>query len=277
MALFSFIHNNIYNILFMKIDQVLTALGLVDREPDVYLALLKTPGAQPASVIANRANLNRTTVYKILVKLVKKGLVTKTQRHGITCFFAEDPENRLKLLIEERQNQLADMNQAMLEALPLLTMGEEEHDSLPKIRYYEGIEGIKQIYEAVLREGKDQYRYGDIAKIYEALGIYTDEYIKKRNELGITTHAIMPFYETDRAQIKKHSREHRDVLYIPKKLFPIEGEVRIFGNKVGIISLRKDSPIGVIIESETISKMFLSIFMLTWKNYSSKAMRFDKD
>ncbi|MBI5422426.1 helix-turn-helix domain-containing protein [Candidatus Peregrinibacteria bacterium] len=261
----------------MKIDQVLQTLGLQDREPDVYLTLLKTPGAQPASVIATRADLNRTTVYKILVKLVKRGLVTKTQRHGITCFFAEDPENRLKLLIEERQKQLTEMNQAMLEALPLLTMSEEETDSLPKIRYYEGIEGIKQIYEAVLKEEKDVYRYGDITKIYEALGIYTDEYIKKRNELGITTHAIMPYYETERAQIKKNTKENRDVLYIPKKLFPIEGEVRIFGNKVGIISLRKDSPIGVMIESDTISKMFLSIFMLTWKNYGAQATRMNDD
>jgi len=181
----------------MKIDQVLTSLGLQDKEPEIYLILLRTPGAQPASIIATRANLNRTTVYKTLVKLVKKGLATKTQRHGITCFFAEDPENRLKLLIDEREKQLGEMNQAMIEALPLLTMNEDESDSLPKIRYYEGIEGIKQIYEAVLKEGVDQYRYGDITKIYEALGIYTDEYIKKRNELGFTTHAIMPFYEKD--------------------------------------------------------------------------------
>ncbi len=257
----------------MKIDQVLISLGLMDKEPDIYLTLLKTPGAQPASIIATRANLNRTTVYKTLVKLVKKGLVTKTQRHGITCFFAEDPENRLKVLIEEKQKQLGEMNQAMMETLPLLTMLEDDSDSLPKIRYYEGIEGIKQIYEAVLREGKDQYRYGDITKIYEALGIYTDEYIKKRNEIGITTHAIMPFYEKDEKELRKNVREHREVLYIPNKYFPIEGEVRIFGNKVAIISLRKESPIGVIIESETIAKMFLSIYMLTWEDNVKKAIR----
>lgn len=258
----------------MKIDQVLRSLGLMDKEPEIYLTLLKTPGAQPASIIATRANLNRTTVYKTLVKLVRKGLVTKTQRHGITCFFAEDPENRLKVLIEEKQKQLGEMNQAMMETLPLLTMLEDDSDSLPKIRYYEGIEGIKQIYEAVLKEGVDQYRYGDITKIYEALGIYTDEYIKKRNEIGITTHAIMPFYESERKQLKKHAREHREVLYIPHKLFPIDGEVRIFGNKVAIMSLRKESPIGVIIESDTIAKMFLSIYMLTWKNHVKKAIRF---
>jgi len=267
-------HNIIINKLFMKINQVLANLGLQDKEPEVYLTLLKTPGAQPASIIAMRANLNRTTVYKTLVKLVNKGLATKTQRHGSTCFFAEDPENRLKILIDERQRQLGEMSQTMMETLPLLTLNEEDADSMPKIRYYEGIEGIKQIYEVVLKTGKDVYRYGDITKIYEALGIYTDEYIKKRNEAGFITHAIMPFYEGEDTQKKKNAKEYREVLYIPKNLFPIDGEVRIFGNKVAIISLRKESPIGVIIESETIARMFLSIFMLTWKNYGNKAIRF---
>jgi len=75
----------------MKIDQVLLALGLIDREPDVYLALLRTPGAQPASVIATRANLNRTTVYKILIKLVKKGLVTKPSAMALPAFSPRIP------------------------------------------------------------------------------------------------------------------------------------------------------------------------------------------
>jgi HTH-type transcriptional regulator, sugar sensing transcriptional regulator len=257
----------------MKIEQVLKNLGLQDKEPDIYLALIKTPGAQPASVIAARANLNRTTVYKTLVRLVSKGLVTKTQRHGSTCFFAEDPENRLKILIDERQRQLGEINQSVMEALPLLTMNEDSLDNLPKIRYYEGIEGIKQIYEAVLKTGEDVYRYGDIAKIYEALGIYTDEYIKKRTEVGITTYAIMPYHEDELKKSKKNVEEHREVLYIPYKIFPIDGEVRIFGDKVAIISLRKESPIGVIVESQTIAKMFYYIFMLTWKHYGGKSIK----
>ncbi|MFH1012763.1 MAG: helix-turn-helix domain-containing protein [Candidatus Peregrinibacteria bacterium] len=258
----------------MDIAQVLTRLGLEDKEPVVYLSLLRVPGAQPASVIANRTAMNRSTVYKTLVKLVKKGLVTKTQRRGITCFFAEDPEDKLKHLIETQQRDLESMNKSIFDALPLLTVNIEGSQAmLPKIRYSEGIEGVKQVYEAVLKEGKDCYRYGDIAKIYEALGVYTDEYIQKRNELGIVTHAIEPADHPKPADLKKHQRECREVLFIPKKLFPIEGEVRVFGNKVAIISLHKESPIGVIIESKTIAKMFLSIFMLTWENYGAKGTK----
>lgn len=253
----------------MEIYQVLSNLGLQDKEPDVYLTLLKMPGVQPASIIAGRAELNRSTTYKALMKLVKKGLVTKTQRQGVTCFFAEDPEGRLKHLIESKERTFNEMNQIILEQLPLLMVNQES--DLPKIRYYENIEGIKSIYEAILKEEKDVYRYGDIEKIYEALGDYTDEFIKKRNELGITTHAIMPYDKKISAEINKHKKEDREVMYIPHKLFPIDGEIRIFGNKVAIISLREKSFIGVIIESETIAKMFYSIFMLTWKGYGNQA------
>jgi len=74
-----------------------------------------------------------------------------------------------------------------------------------------------------LKEEKDVYRYGDITKIYEALGIYTDEYIKKRNALGITTHAIMPFYETERAQIKKKRQGTPRCALHSKKTLPYRG------------------------------------------------------
>ena len=151
----------------MEIIQALKEFGLSKSEAEIYLNLVKTPGAQPASIIARKTNMNRTTVYKTLVHLTKLRLATKTMKHGITCFIAEDPEDRLKSLVEERQNKLSEVNKAVLNALPRLTVEDEMMESnLPKIRYYEGLEGIKQIYEEVLKEGEDYYRYGDIAKIY---------------------------------------------------------------------------------------------------------------
>lgn len=248
-------------------------MGLSKIEVDVYLILLKTAGAQPASVLANRVNINRTTAYKALLNLSKQGLATKTMKHGIICFFAEAPEDSLKNLIHDREVRLKDINAAILEALPSLIVGEEGSPHLPKIRYYEGLEGIKQIYEAVLKEGVDYYRYGDITKIYGTLGEFTDEFIRKRNKLGITAHAIMPYHKRSEELYKKDKDEQRKSLYIPEELFPIEGEVRIFGNKVAILSLKKDSPIGVIIESEIVARMFKSIFMLTWKDYTKEIFK----
>jgi len=258
----------------MKLKQALIEIGISPIEVDTYLTLLKTAGAQPASVLANRMDINRTTAYKALVNLSKQGLATKTMKHGIICFFAEDPEDSLKALVEERQDILKNVNSTILEALPSLIVGEEGNPHLPKIRYYEGIDGLKQIYEAVLKEGVDYYRYGDLTKIYGTLGDFTDEFIKKRKKLGITANAIMPYHKKNEEIYKRQNKDDkRKVLYIPHDLFPIEGEVRIFGNKVAILSLKKDSPIGVIVESEIVARMFKSIFMLTWKDYTKKTFK----
>ena len=259
----------------MKILQALQEIGLNKKESEVYLTLLKTPGVQPASIIAKKINVNRTTVYKILLQLSKKGFVTKTNKHGILCFYIEEPEDSLKLLVEEKQSILKEVNKVVLEFIPKLMMsGELNESSMPKIRYYEGVEGVKQIYEAVLKEGKDYYRYGDITKIYNTLGDFIDDYITKRNKLGIVSHAIMPYYKrSEKERAKKDKNELRKALYIPHELFPIDGEVRIFGNKVAIFSLRKEAPIGVILESEIMANMFKSIFMLTWKDYTKKAFK----
>jgi sugar-specific transcriptional regulator TrmB len=264
-------HNNN---LIMKLIDAIKEFGLTENEAEVYLTLIRTAGSQPASVIAQKMGMNRTTAYKILIHLSKLGLATKTMRHGILCFFVEDPEEKLKSLVEEKQSKLEEVNDIIMKSLPSLTIdGDFNEATMPKIRYYEGVDGIKQIYEAVLKEGKDYYRYGDITKIYGTLGEFTDEYIKKRNKIGITAHAIMPYYERSEEQAKKDKKELRKSLYIPHELFPIDGEVRIFGNKVAIFSLRKESPIGVIIESEIVANMFKSIFMLTWKDYTKKAFK----
>jgi len=257
--------------------QALVDIGISEKEAELYIALLKTPGAQAASTLSRKMNMNRTTVYKMLLNLAKLGLVTKAIQGGVTCFYSDNPEDRLKMLIDNRQNLLQKVNQRILDSLPFLTIDPfSQEKNLPKVRYYEGIEGIKQIYEEILKVGEDYYRYGDITKIYGALGDFTDDFIRRRNKLKITANAIMPFYKRDEKEIEeKDKMELRKVLYIPNELFPIEGEVRIFGNKVAIMSLRKESLIGVVIESEAVANMFKSIFMLTWKDYAKQAFKLD--
>ncbi len=217
--------------------------------------------------------MNRTTTYKILINLSKIGLISKTQKHGIIRFFADDPENKLKKLIEKEERVISEVNSTILDSLPLLTSQKDNYNSnIPKIRFYEGVDGVKQIYEEVLKEGKDYYRYGDLEKIYNILGDYADEFIKKRKKLNIKSYAIMPI-RNDKKRAnndEKNIDELREPLYIPYEIFPIEGEIRIFGNKVSIVSLQKKPLIGVIIESEVIYNMFYSIFMLTWNNFREK-------
>lgn len=257
----------------MKLETALKKLGLSEVDVEIYLATLKVAGSQPASIIANRLNMNRTTAYKGLLNLANKGLITKTMRHGIICFFAEEPEEKLKKLLDTKKQTLEEANQVILEALPTLTLQEQPSMAIPKIRYYEGVEGLKQIYEAVLKEGVDYDRYGDISKIYDVLGDFADEYLLKGKKLQVTSHAIMPYHKVNEKLHRKNKEGLIEALYIPLDLFSIDGEILIFGNKVAILSLKNESLLGVIIESDIVAKMFKSIFMLTWKGYNKRAFR----
>ena len=69
----------------------LNNIGFNEKESKIYLALLET-SAQPASVVARQAGINRTTTYLTLEDLLKKGLVNRFERKGIQYFEAVDPK-----------------------------------------------------------------------------------------------------------------------------------------------------------------------------------------
>ena len=268
----------------MQIEQIFMELGLQDKEPDVYLALLKTPGAQPASIIANRANLNRTTVYKSLIKLAKKGLVTKTQRQGITCFFAEDPDKSLENLMKKKRTHLDIVNQNLMGILPEIQNIQQQELKKPKMRYYEGYEGIKHIYEDTLVVGETIYAFADFyddttSTTDETTDAFTDshnllkklinwldkEYLPRRIDKKIFAYVLTPKNPNTikyRAKDKKTLKETR---FIPKNNFPIETEINIYGKNVAFYSNKADDLFSVIIENPTIANSLKSIFNLCWQ------------
>lgn len=250
----------------MKIEQILQELGLQDKEPDVYLALLKTPGAQPASIIATRANLNRTTVYKSLVKLVKKGLVTKTQRQGITCFFAEEPDKRLETLLLSQRKHLDLINENLLTLLPDIKNMQQQELHKPKMRYYEGLEGVKRLYEDTLIEGQTIYAFEDVHDFPPELKTWLFEnYMPRRAEKGIFAQVLTPKNPTNIRYRDEDKKAFKETRFIPKSTFPIEIEINIYGHKTAFFSYKPEEMFSVILESQSIAKSMKSIFNLCWK------------
>jgi sugar-specific transcriptional regulator TrmB len=70
--------------------ETLIKLGLSEKEAAVYLATLEL-GEDTALNIAEKSQVNRTTTYVILEKLMKLGLASTVERGKKTVFVAEDP------------------------------------------------------------------------------------------------------------------------------------------------------------------------------------------
>ncbi len=253
----------------MTIKQVLKELGLTDKEPDVYLALLKTPGIQPASIIAQKSGLNRITVYKTLMKLATLGLVTKTMRFGVQCFFAEEPEKTLERLLLKRQQEIDSLSQLMTTVMPEIKSLQKQELLIPKVRFYEGIEGVKRAYEDTLAEGKTIYAVEDVGEIpKELLGYLESNYVPRRKELGIFAHVITPKTPENEAFRKRDKTSLRETRFTKLTKKGVEIELNLYGNKVAFFSFRSEEAFAVILESSGISNTMRAIFDLCWSTAS---------
>ncbi|MBA3047172.1 hypothetical protein KKC83_05925 [Patescibacteria group bacterium] len=238
----------------MQLNEILSQFGLINKENDVYLACLEL-GQAGVSEIAIKADIKRTTAYDVLSGLMNKKLVGQTQKGKKRLFYAEEPE-KLSKLLEEKQNKLK-------EVMPILKSLYNTAGAKPKIRYYEGKEGLKEVY-------RDTLNYqGELAafvteNIIQHLGKdFADEYIKKRKKARITVRAIAPDTK-EMVEYQKGDKEFiKQTRLVSKEKFPFTIEMNIYGNKLAFMSFKEE--MGIIIESNEIANNTRLLFELAWQ------------
>ena len=111
--------------------------GFNQSEAKIYLTCLEI-GASSAWDIYLKSGIKRPTVYAVLDNLVADGVAAKTFDGKRTIFSIVQPADLL-LTIDNRKNEFR-------ESLPLFDAIASQSIEKPKIRIYEGIEGVRQAY-----------------------------------------------------------------------------------------------------------------------------------
>ncbi|EKE20894.1 MAG: Transcriptional regulator, TrmB [uncultured bacterium] len=241
----------------MEIKQVLAQFDLVGKKADVYLAVLEL-GSGSVIEIAKKSEIKRTTVYDILLDLEKIGLIYQTTKGAKRLFVAEDPE-KLRDQLEEKEKMLSEM-------LPQLRSLYNVKGIKPKIRFYEGKEGLRQVYADTLNyEGEIlAFASDDVVK---TLGMeWANDYLEKRIKKEIRVRIIIP--ETDLIEKEFNPKDQKQLrsskLVNPKK-YPFSIEINIYGHqKVALMSSKEET--GIIIEGAEIYNTMKLIFELLWDN-----------
>ncbi len=191
-AYIQLISNHMYEILDLVCRNISTRLeaktmqdlihkiGLSPKEEVVLLALLEL-GAETVTRIAQKANLNRTTCYDILERLNILGLVGYVGDRSKKTFVAEPPETLVSYL-ERRSKQFADRANEVKKALPQLKAIYNQKGRGPKIRYYEGPEGLQTAYEDTLTTHEPIRAYASVRNMHDTLPQYFPEYYKRRTK-----------------------------------------------------------------------------------------------
>jgi sugar-specific transcriptional regulator TrmB len=251
----------------MDIKPVLQQLGLNDKEADVFMALLKTPGHQPASVIARKSDLKRVTAYKILMKLVREGLVTKTMRFGVAAFFIEDPDKRLEDLLEKKRQSVDKLNEQVLGILPEIKSMVPFEVTAPKMKVYEGLAGVIRAYEDTIVDSNTIYSFENIEEMPSEIKSYMEStFVPRRIEKGNFAYVLAPENAQNKQARKDDARYLREARFAPKNRLLIQTGVNIYGDKISFFSYDPKDMFGVVLESKAFATTIREIFQFCWEH-----------
>lgn len=251
-----------------QIEKQLKIIGLSDNEIATYLAILEL-GKGTVSEISRKASLNRTTGYDVLNRLAAKKLINISGKEPKHEYTAESPE-QLRLLIteefERRQNELNEAEKIIPELKSIHNvMGR------PQVRFYEGIEGLKTVYEDTLTSSEPIRGCATVDEMHQGLPNYFPQYYKRRAKAGIAIRAIIPKTEIGLERSAHDKEEMRETAFVPIEKYLFHPEINIYDNKVMIASWREK--LGIIIESAEIADAMKKIYELAW----NEAKRLDSE
>lgn len=237
----------------------LQSFGFSDKEANVYIALLEL-GKGTVAEISRRAGINRTTGYDILDSLASKGVVNISGKEPKQEYAAESPASITEYL-KRQALEAAERIKKSEEIVPELT-SIHALKNRPKIRFYEGTEGLKNVYEDTLTSTEQIRAYATIDDMHKALPNYFPEYYKRRASKGINIRGIVPKTKEGIERSGYNEEEKREIAFVPPDKYYFSPEINIYDNKVMIASWREK--LGIIIESEEIADAMKKIYELAW-------------
>ncbi|MDP3770653.1 MAG: helix-turn-helix domain-containing protein [bacterium] len=233
---------------------LLTIFGIDKKTEHVYRSLLAL-GDCPASIVARRAGLKRTSCYHILENLIAMGLASSYKEGGVTRFVAEHP-SRLEQFFQ-RQTILASR------LVPELEKEMNRAGNTASVRIFEGREAIKNITEEALKsKQKKILSMGSTKKLIEFIG-RTYGFGTRRREKGIFQRSLRFAHDSP----SDSGTGLHEIRILPSSLnFP--AYVLMFDNSVGITPF--DEPArSILITDSAYATMMKSIFEFFWE-YAKK-------
>jgi predicted transcriptional regulator len=238
------------------IIDTLKDLGLKEQEADFYYSALSL-GPNTIGKIAGNAGILRTTAYSIYESLKKKGLMNIELRGFKKLYVAENPEKLENIL--ERRKELFRKKKDEFMALYNLKGGESF------IKYYEGLEGIKSVYEGLLKDAEpfNDYLILTNTELWNSLDpVYFEDFKQRRAKMNFNMRAL--FQDSDYAQKEKRERgvHGMDVRTLPAGT-TLSTNLVVIPKRV-IIHQLHPPVFAIAIENKSIVQMHREMFEIIW-------------
>ena len=238
----------------MDTEKALKQFGLNQKQAKIYLATLEL-GSAPVNKIAKKAGIARSSAYDILEELVKIGIASQMIKKKVLYFSVEDPKKIVNLAKQKAE--------ALESVLPQLNAVYGLAKQRPQVRFFQGTEAMKQIFEEILEDKKEMLGFGTADDLLRAMGDYHLKFVERRIKKNISVRVLLR--KSDKAEQRQESgvKELRTVKVIPDK-FKYHGTVLVFGNKIAYFSFIKEY-VSVVIESKELADIQRAMFEYMWE------------
>lgn len=247
-------------------EQHLQNLGLSQKEALVYLASLEL-GPSTIQEISKKTGIIRTTIYNLTRSLKEKGLMVELQKGKRRLFGSQRPDRFLSHL-QIQKKELEEKEKALQSILPELKGLVDLSRGRPKIRFFEGKEGIR-LMRRDIQSSRNLASIEEFIPIDEAYQLFPPHRRDHRHRMLKTlNHTYRKAIYTSKKGIVLPAKERLvERRSIPAGKFPLSSEINVYGNKLGVV-IFGNRPMGMIIEGEEIADTVRSIFYLAWKTTS---------
>ena len=240
-----------------ELQTVLHGIGFSSNEAAVYLATLELG---PSSIwdISLKSGLQRSTCYSIMEELTLKGHANKTN-DGRRSLYAVSSPKRLMIAARTRFERF-ERSVSELDALA------SQSSQKPVVRFYEGQEGVRDVFLSVL----------DVPKGTEILYMGSDEiternypeilaeYMHQRQVKKVPIRVIFEDTPANRSIGPNSPEKLRATKYLPTNLFHPVIETHISGDRVSYVSHNVQSPFAYVIENAAFAEQERQKFELLW-------------
>lgn len=237
----------------MNIEQALQSIGLTQKESAVYMSCLEL-GQDSITHIAKKSGIKRPTVYLILESLQARGLINTVTKGKRTFYGGEEPQKLIGLLAEKQRS--------LQTVLPFLEALNNRRSEKPKVRFYEGKEGVLRIYEEMFEE-KEMRFWGSMEVVSKEFEEVIRWFTKISDTKKIRVFDLLTDTPRDRAYAKRVKRPGYEIRFFPKDLTTAL-DTMIGETKISLNAFSPE-PYGIIIESKAIADSMRSLWELAWR------------
>jgi sugar-specific transcriptional regulator TrmB len=243
--------------------KMLLELGLTNPQAKAYITLVQSGRTTPPE-LAERIKESRSNTYKVLDTLVDIGLVVRHEDNKKLQYSAANPIALENFALQARNRALAE-EQKIKSAMPALFNFFFTHNEQPGIRFFQGKEGLNQVFNDIIRTGKDEYfiRSPSDVEFYES--DFFTKFRKRQSNAGIKTYAITPDVPSANHNPAIDIANNFNRTWIPKESYSAKVEWKAYGDKVAVISYGEVA-VAMIIDSPQIAESFRQIFHLISTN-----------